>query len=198
MPLAEKEIEQLLRRLYRLPERTVQAMSMEQLAAIGALLRRVISEAEVAASRGEWEYVLELPRYPTLDSGEPAPGYLPFEVLVAAVTMLDGDMRSRGPGYCRLNSGRSSKSRDEMSWFFEVRWGLSEVEDYEVQRQVLPVDLVLSLEFETLQIKAFHAEVEGKPVHLGVLGPLENSPDGRGLEQRMRVLAVLPRSGRVG
>lgn len=195
MNIRNSEIEQLVRRLYRLPERTVQAMSMEQHAAIGALLRRVISEAEVAASRGEWEYVLELPRHPTLESGEPAPGYLPFEVLVAVATMLDGDMRSRGPGYCRLNSGWSSKSRDEMSWFLEVRWGLPEVEDYEVQHRVVPVDLVLSLEFETLQIKAFRAEVEGKPVHLGVLGPLENSPDGRGLEQRMRVLAVLPRSG---
>lgn len=191
-------LERLLGRLRALPELSAGALSDEEKAAALSLAERVVTEAEAVAGRGEWEHVVELPRYPTLDSGEPAPGYVSLGVLTAAATMLDTEMREHGPGYCRLNSGWSSKSRDEMSWFLEVRWGLPEVEDYEVQHRVVPVDLVLSLEFETLQIKAFHAEVDGEPVHLGALGPLKNSPDGRGLEQRMRVLAVLPRSGRNG
>ena len=142
--------------------------------------------------------MLELPRYPTLDSGEPAPGYVSPGVLTAAATMLDTELRSRGSGYCSLCSGRSGVTRDEMSWFLEVRWGLPEVEDYAVQSWVCPVDLVFGLEHNEPGIKSFHAEVEGKPVTLGTLGPLENSPGGRGVERRMRVLAVLPRDGRVG
>lgn len=193
-----EDLEKLLGRLHMLPELSSGALSDEEAVAMFGLAARVVAEAEVVAGRGEWEHVVELPRYPTLDSGEPAPGYVSPGVLTAAATMLDTELRERGTGYCRLNSGWSSKSRDEMSWFLEVRWGLPEVEDYKVQHRVVPVDLVLSLEFETLQIKSFHAEVEGKSVTLGTLGPAENSPDGRGLEQRMRVLAVLPRNGRVG
>ena len=189
------DLEKLLGRLHALPEVSSGALSDEEAVAMFDLAARVVTEAEAAAGRGEWEHVVELPRYPTLDSGEPAPGYVSLGVLTAAATMLDTEMRERGTGYCRINSGCSSKSRDEMSWFLEVRWGLPEVEDYEVQHRVVPVDLVFSLEFETLQIKAFRAEVEGKPVRLGALGPLRNSPDGHGLEQRMCVLAVLPRSG---
>ena len=48
------------------------------------------------------------------------------------------------------------------------------------------------------KLAQFRAEVEGKPVRLVALGPLRNSPDGHGLEQRMCVLAVLPRSGGKG
>lgn len=189
-----RDLEKLLGRLHVLPELSAEALSDEEGAAVFALAERVVTEAEAVAEKGEWDYVLELPRYPTLDSGEPAPGYVSPGVLTAAATMLDTELRSRGSGYCRLCSGRSSG--DEMSWFLEVRWGLPEVEDYEVQRQVLPVDLVLGLEFETLQIRTFHVEVEGKPVALGTLGPPENSPNGLGLEQRMSILAVLPRDGR--
>lgn len=192
-----RELEKLLSRLHVLPELSAEALSDEEKAAVLVLAERVVTEAEAVARGGEWDYVLELPRYPTLDSGEPAPGYVSPGMLTAAATMLDTELRSRGSGYCRLNSGRSGVTRDEMSWFLEVRWGLPEVEDYEVQHRVLPVDLVFGLEHETLQLRTFRVEVEGKPVTLGTMGPLENSPDGRGLEQRMRVLAVLPRDGRI-
>lgn len=187
-------LEKLMGRLHALPEVSSGALSDEEAVAMFGLASRVVTEAEAAAGRGEWEHVLELPRHPTLDSGEPAPGYVSPRVLTAAATMLDTEMRERGTGYCRMNSGWSSKSRDEMSWYLEVRWGLPEVEDYEVQRRVVPVDLVFGIVPQTLEL-TFRAEVEGKAVELGRMSPLERAAGSRNLEQRMRVLAVLPRSG---
>lgn len=196
--MTANDLEKLLGQLHELPRLSTDALSDGGKEAVVTLLKRVVAGAEEAARSGEWEHVMEFPRYPPLFSGEPAPGYVSPGVLTAAATVLDAEMREQNSGFCRLNSGRSTASRDDTSWFLEVHWGALEVEDYEVQRDVVPVDLVFRLERETLRIESFHAEVEGNPVRLGVMGPMESSPDGQGLEQRMRVLAVLPRGGRVG